>query len=192
MNFVKRDIDVADSAVVSELTQQSVSAHKWPISYGSIEFISAAADVAVIFSASTLAGVIYHIQAYGTPGDIVQYFGSAAVVSALFVSLMISRRMYKPAALLALRSQLRTIFLLWAAVFFLLAGTVFALKVGTEVSRGASLLFAAFGLTALAVHRIFWRSLLTKGMTNRRFSGRRIVLITDCRQPAETNLAAVP
>lgn len=189
MNYVKRDIDVAGSAVVSELTEQSVSAHKWPISYGSIEFISIVADVAVIFSASTLAGVIYHIRAYGTPGDIVQYFGSAALVSALFVSLMISRRMYKPAALLALRSQLRTIFLLWAAVFLLLAGTVFALKVSAEISRGASLLFAALGLTALTVHRVCWRSLLTKGIANRRFSGRRIVLITDCGQHAETNLA---
>ncbi len=189
MNFVKRDINVVDSAVVSELTGQSVSAQKWPIRYDSIEFISIAADVAVIFSASTLAGVIYHIQAYGTPGDIVQYFGSAALVSALFVSLMISRGMYKPAALLALRNQLRTIFLLWIAVFFLLAGTVFALKVGTEVSRGASLLFAAFGLTTLTVLRIFWRSILTKGMTNRRLSGRRIVLITDCGHRAETDLA---
>lgn len=189
MNFVKRDIGVAGSTAVGGLTQQSVAAHKWPISYDSVEFISVVADVAVIFSASTLAGVIYHVQAYGTPGDILQYFGSAAIVSTLFVSLMKGRRMYKPAALLALRNQLRTIFLLWTAVFFLLAGTVFALKVGTEVSRGASLLFAAFGLTALAVHRIFWRSLLTKGMANRRFSGRRIVLITDCRQPAEANLA---
>lgn len=189
MNFVKRDIGLDDSAVVSGLKEQPVSAHKWPISYDSIEFISVAADVAVIFSASTLAGVIYHTQAYGTPGDIIQYFGSAAVVSTLFISLMKGRRMYKPAALLALRNQLRTICLLWTAVFFLLAGTVFALKVGTEISRGTSLLFAAFGLAALIVHRIFWRSLLTKGVTNRRFSGRRIVLITDCRQAAEANLA---
>src|SRR5690348_4585121 len=149
MNFVKRDIDVTDSDVVRELTGQLVSAHKWPISYDSVEFICAAADVALIFSASTLAGVIYHTEAYGTPGDIVQYFGSAALVSALFVPVMISRRMYKPAALLALRSQLRAIFLIWAAVFFLLAGTVFALKVSTEISRGASLLFAALGLTVL-------------------------------------------
>lgn len=189
MNFVKRDIDVAGNAAVSDLTEQPVAAHKWPISFDSVELISVVADVAVIFSASTLAGVIYHIEAYGTPGDILQYFGSAAVVSALFVSLMKSRRMYKPAALLALRNQLRTIFLLWTAVFLLLAGTVFALKVGSEVSRGTSLLFAVLGLTALTIHRIFWRNLLTKGMTNRCFSGRRIVLIADCSQRAETNLA---
>lgn len=190
MNFVKRDMEIARSAVVSELSGQAVTAHKWPISYDSVEFISVVADVAVIFSASTLAGVVYHIHAYGTPGDIIQYFGSAALVSALFVSLMKSRRMYKPAALLVLRNQLRTIFLLWTGVFFLLAATVFALKVGSEVSRGASLLFAALGLSALTIHRIFWRHLLTKGMANRRFSGRRIVLITDCRQAAETSLTS--
>lgn len=189
MNFVKRDIGIVDSVVVSGLPQPPVSAHKWPISYDSIEFISIAADIAVIFSASALAGVIYHIEVYGTPGDIVQYFGSAALVSALFVSLMIGRGMYKPAALLAFRNQLRNVLLLWAAVFFLLAGTVFALKVGAEVSRGASLLFAVVGLTALIVHRAFWQSVLTKGMANRRLSGRKIVLITDCSQYAEENLA---
>jgi putative colanic acid biosynthesis UDP-glucose lipid carrier transferase len=188
MNFVERDIGVTSSAAASGFKEQP-QAHKWPISYDSVEFISVVADATVIFSASTLAGVIYHTQAYGTPGDIIQYFGSAVIVATLFISLMKSRGMYKPAALLALRNQLRTVFLLWTAVFFLLAGTVFALKVGTELSRGTSLLFAALGLIALIVHRFFWRGLLTKGIMNRRFSGRRIVLITDCRQPAETNLA---
>lgn len=195
MNFVKHDVkavngaSAVESAVVSAFPAPPAAAHKWPISYESIELISVVADIVVIFSASTLAGVIYHMRVYGTPGDILQYFGSAGVVSALFVSLMKARRMYKPAALLALRNQLRTIVLLWTAVFFLLAGTVFTLKVGSELSRGASLLFAALGLTALIVHRVCWRSLLTKGMTNRRFSGRRIVLITDCRRQVETSLA---
>lgn len=162
-------MSVADSALVSSLKEQSRARHKWPVSYDSIEFISVVADAVVIFSASTLGGVIYNIQAYGTPGDIVQYLGSAAVVAALFISLMKSRGMYKPAALLALRSQLRTIFLLWTAVFLLLAGTVFALKVGFELSRGTNLLFAISGLIALIVHRIFWRSLLTRGLINSRF-----------------------
>jgi Undecaprenyl-phosphate glucose phosphotransferase len=189
MNFHKRDMSVADSALfVSGLNEQSRAQHKWPVSYDSIEFISVVADAVVIFLASTLGGVSYNIQAYGTPGDIVQYLGSAAVVASLFISLMKSRGMYKPAALLALRSQLRTIFLLWTAVFLLLAGTVFALKVGFELLRGTNLLFAISGLVALIVHRIFWRSLLTRGLINSRFSGRRIILITDCRGHVEAKL----
>jgi Undecaprenyl-phosphate glucose phosphotransferase len=188
MNFIKSDIGLAGSTRLSDLSEQARAAHKWPIRYDSIEFISVVADAAVIFAASNLAGVIYHFQAYGTPGDIVQYLGSASVVAALFISLMKSRGMYKPAALLALRSQLRTICLLWTAVFLLLAGTVFALKVGIELSRGTSLLFAASGLIALIVHRIYWRNLLTKGLVNKRFSGPRIILITDCRGPVEADL----
>jgi len=176
------------AAIVGGLREQSPAPHKWPMSYESIEFISVVADALVIFLASTLAGVIYHVRAYGTPGDIVQYIGSAAIVAALFISLMKSHGMYKPAALLALRSQLRTMFLLWTGVFLLLAGTVFALKAGIELSRGTNLLFATSGLTALIIHRFFWRSLLTKGLANSRFSGRRIVLITDCTPPLETKL----
>ena len=34
-------------------------------------------------------------------------------------------------------------------MFLLLAGTVFALKIGSELSRGTSILFAMYGLIAL-------------------------------------------
>jgi putative colanic acid biosynthesis UDP-glucose lipid carrier transferase len=73
-------------------------------------------------------------------------------------------------------------------VFLLLAGTVFALKIGNELSRGASLLFAIIGLGALVAHRVLWRNLLTRGMIKQRFSGRKVVLITDQRQAAESGL----
>ena len=78
MNFVKRDVKavngasavesaaVSDFPAVSRFPAPTAAAHKWPISYESIELISVIADVVVIFSASTLAGVIYHMQAYGT------------------------------------------------------------------------------------------------------------------------------
>lgn len=188
MNLIRRDMRMANGVAVSGLGSRSRSERKWPISYDSIELITIFADVAIILSTSTLAGVIYHYQAFGTAGDIIQYFGSAIVVAALFVSLMRSRGMYRPKELLLLRSQIRAVCLRWAAVFLLLAGTVFALKVGNELSRGASLLFAIIGCSALVVHRILWRSLLTKGVIKRRFSGRSVVLITDDWQPVEQDL----
>ena len=48
MNFVERDIGVTSGAAVSGIKEQP-QANKWPISYGSIEFISVVADVTVIF-----------------------------------------------------------------------------------------------------------------------------------------------
>ena len=76
------------------------------------------------------------------------------------------------------------------AVFPLLAAPVFALKIGHDLSRGTNVLFAAIGLCALVVHRIGWRSLLTRGMNGQRFSGRKIVLTTDQRSQDELDLPA--
>jgi Undecaprenyl-phosphate glucose phosphotransferase len=189
MNFIRRDVDLASAVAVSGLNPRS--ARKWPVSYDSVEIITILADAAMILFASTLAGVIYHYRAFGAPGDIIEYFGSAAVVAALFISLMRSRGMYRPKELLVLRSQIRAICLFWVAVFLLLAGTVFALKIGDQLSRGASLTFAIIGLCTLIAHRILWRSLLTKAVIRRRFSGRRVVLITDHRLPAESGIPQV-
>jgi putative colanic acid biosynthesis UDP-glucose lipid carrier transferase len=56
----------------------------------------------------------------------------------------------------------------WTSVFLLLAGTVFALKNGYNISRGSSMLFVLFGFIALVVNRSMLRDLVGN-----------IVLITD-------------
>lgn len=188
MNFIRRDMDLAGGVAVSGLANEPRSERKWPISYDSVERIAILADAAIILSASILSGVIYHYQVFGAPGDLVQYSGSAAVVATLFISMMQSRGMYRPKQLLCLRSQVRTACLLWVVVFLLLAGTVFALKVGDELSRGTGVLFALVGLVALTLHRLLWRGLLTEDVVKRRFSGRKVVLITDDRQAADSGL----
>jgi len=124
----------------------------------------------------------------GTPGDIGKSVGSAMLVSALFISVMKIRGMYRPTELLILRNQLRGVCLAWIGVFLLLAATVFALKIGSELSRGTSMLFAVFGLVALIVHRSVMKDLLAKGLAGRKFSGRNIVLITDHSQLGDASL----
>jgi putative colanic acid biosynthesis UDP-glucose lipid carrier transferase len=186
MNFVRRDIDVA-GAFALRSPEGTRSERKWPISYESVEIIAIAVDAAVIVAASTVTGVVYHYQAFGTSGDVVKYFGLAAVVATLFISLMRSKGMYRPNKLLILRTQIRKVCLYWVAVFALLAGAIFALKIGNELSRGANLVFAIVGLCALIAQRIYWVNLLTKGIIKRKFSGRKVILITD-RQPADSDL----
>ena len=190
MNLATRSIELAAPVAVPEQEIPS-SGRKWPISYGSVGIVTIFADAVIILSASILAGIAYHAWVTGAPGDVVQYTGVAAVVAALFISLMRGRGMYRLNELLTLRRQIRTVCLLWAAAFLLLAAAVFALKIGHDLSRGTNLLFAAIGLCALVVHRIWWRSLLTRGMDGQRFSGRKIVLITDQRSQDESNSAEV-
>src|SRR6266436_7156107 len=189
MNFVKQpiDVDLSDGVSVSGLDEQSRGARKWPIHYDSVEPLAIVTDLATIVLASVLAGLSYHLfQEPGSPVDVGKSLGSAILVSALFISLMKIRGMYRPTELLVLRNQVRAVCLTWIGVFLLLASTVFALKIGSEISRGTSMLFAMFGLIALIVHRTALRDLLRKGLAGRRFSGRNIVLITDDSQMVDS------
>jgi putative colanic acid biosysnthesis UDP-glucose lipid carrier transferase len=190
MNFVKQPIGADFSVSVSArgLDEQPHRGRKWPIHYDSVELLAIVADFATIILASVLAGLAYHLQDPGAAGDIGKSLGSAMLVSALFISLMKIRGMYRPTELLNLRNQIRVVCIAWTSVFLLLAGTVFALKIGNEISSGASMLFAMFGVIALIVHRSVLKDLLTKGLAGRRFSGRNIVLITDHSQMGDACL----
>jgi Undecaprenyl-phosphate glucose phosphotransferase len=177
MNFVEQHI--RRDASGRGFGERPRGERKWPIHYDSVELLAIIADVATIVLISLFCGLWYHFQASGTPGEIGKSFGSAILVSTLFISLMKLRGMYRPTELLVLRNQIRAVCLAWISVFLLLAGTVFALKIGHEISRGTSMLFAIFGLIALIVDRSILRDLVAKGLAGNRFSGRNIVLITD-------------
>ena len=191
MNFVERHIGVkiADDVSVHGLDGLPLGKRKWPIHYDSVEPLAVVADLATITLASVISGLLYHLHGTGTAGEIGKSVGSAILVSALFISVMKIRGMYRPTELLILRTQIRGVCLAWISVFLLLAGTVFTLKIGSELSRGTSLLFAAFGLVALVVNRSITKDLLLKGLAGRKFSGRNVVLITDHSQSGDPSLS---
>ncbi len=181
VNFVKQPVTLETDAISARvLTERQREGRKWPIHYDSVEPLAIVADIATIVVSSVLSGLLYHhVQDPGTVNYVSKSLGSAILVSALFISLMKIRGLYKPAELLVLPNQIRALCLTWITVFLLLAGAIFALKIGTEISRGASMLFAMFGLMALILHRRAIGYLLSRGLAEKRFSGRNIVLITD-------------
>ncbi len=184
--FVKPTASVLNGAAAGEFLRAPAPERRWPISYSSVETAAIASDIIVILLSGILSGIVYQI--IGNAGEVAHYIGSAAIVSALFIILMKNRGLYNPAELLSLKAQIRSIAVIWIGVFLFLAGVVFALKIGKEFSRGAVLTFAAVGMGALIVQRLFWRSLLRRGLAEHKFSGRNIVLITDGAAPSEQDL----
>ena len=183
MNFVEQPTrrELSDHLSGRDYRGRPQAARKWPIQYESVELLAIVADIAMIASISILCSLL-HLQGLEPSNAIGKSLGSAIVVSALFIPLMKIRGMYRPTELLDLRNQIRAVLLVWISVFLLLAGTVFALKIGQELSRGTSLLFAMLGLIALILNRLIVRDLLATGLADRKFSGRNIVLITDHSQ----------
>ena len=180
VNFVEQPEPIGPDGIPARvLTERERDGRKWPIRYDSFELLAILADVATITCTSILCGLSYHLQDGGRQAISASRFGAAILVSALFIPLMKIRGMYRPTELLDLRNQVRAICVAWPSVFLLLAATVFALKIGSEISRGSSMLFAGVGLVALIAHRSFLKELVAKGLAGRRFSGRSIVLITE-------------
>src|SRR5437879_2348650 len=107
MNFVRRDVSVIGSELADGFAITSPPGRKWPISYRSVEVLAIAADACTILLSGVVSGVIYHLETLGAVGDIIQYIGSAAVVLAIFISLMTSRDFYQPKHLLDLKAQVR-------------------------------------------------------------------------------------
>src|SRR3982751_1778790 len=123
MNFVKHPtgVDISDASPVRALDEEPYGARKWPIHYDSIEPLAMAADLATIVLASVLSGLSYHLHEPGTPIDLSKSLGSGILVSALFISLLKTRGMYRPTELLVLRQQIRSVCVSWTSVFLLLA-----------------------------------------------------------------------
>ncbi|MGY3614411.1 undecaprenyl-phosphate glucose phosphotransferase [Bradyrhizobium sp. USDA 10063] len=191
MNFITRNIaaDVHGDFAARGFSPPLKSERKWPIRYRSIELLATCSDVAIILIASILSTLLYRLYADWTTADVGKAIGSAIVVSALCVSLLKMRGMYRPPELLALRRQVHAVCLSWMFVFVLLSGAVGALNIGAEISRGAGVAFAVVGLAMLIGHRVIMRALLLKGLNDRKFSGGNVVLITDQAQSQDTGLA---
>jgi Undecaprenyl-phosphate glucose phosphotransferase len=189
MNFVDQRVEAklaGDLALAEE--------RKWPLRYDSVEAATICLDVAAVATAGICASILYPVSE-GARLDLGQALGSAALVSTLFSLSLKSQGLYRPAELLVLSRQVRLVFATWAMVFLLLSVVVFLLKVGSELSRGTTLLFAGLSLVALIANRTLVRELLTRGIADQRFSGRKIVLITDPElahePPLKHKLAAV-
>ena len=188
MNYVKRGFSEAESLALSAPTAIPQQPLKWTISYRAIAPIAMVCDALIIFAMSLLCGAAYHLEILGYPGDLTQFCGSAAVVAALFISLGKSHHLYTLPELLNFKSQTRQVAILWISVFLFLTAAAFIMKIGGTFSRGATLSFAVSGLSLLLVARLVWRMLLADGLAVRRFSGRKIALISEQDSAADSTL----
>lgn len=171
----------ATEIVAGQLVKPPPDRRRWSIGYESVETITALSDIVTILVASILSGALYRLQVSGSHGNLIEYLGFGAIVAALFVLWMKSRRMYDLANLLNLRRQVTAVCLVWICIFLLLSGAIFAMSPGDILAQKANILFATVSTTALIAHRVLWKELLKKGVRAKHI-GRKVVLITDHRR----------
>ncbi|KAA0072961.1 undecaprenyl-phosphate glucose phosphotransferase [Tardiphaga sp. P9-11] len=177
MHSLRRRLEF-DAAPIGGLPSTPPRDKKWPVQYDSVELLALLADIATIFIASFVAAFA-HMLLLGTPQDLIRLAGVALPTSVVFAAVAKSFNMYQPKALLELHTQFRAVCAIWLGVFGLLVATTFTLQMKGEIPWDFALLFGAVGLTTLIGQRVLLRDALRKGLAERRFSGRKIVLITD-------------
>ena len=177
MNFVEPAGRLVEAAV--EIQESLPRARKWPVSYSSVSLIAISSDILTILVIGVGSGILYNLEAFGAPVSIIQHVGAAAVVAALFVSVMKAQDLYSPVDLLSFKSQVLSAITAWISVFLFLFGAAFALKISDQFSRGAVFSFATVGLGLLIIQRRFYRDFLRYGVRNQKFSGRNAIVITD-------------
>lgn len=171
---------IAAARIGPNSSAQGTSARRpssWSISYTSIEITVCILDILVIVAASVTGGAIYSRLFHLNDIELSRHVATAAVVCAVFVPLFRNRGLYDPSALVNWGLQARKIIVLWAITLLIFASATFALKIGTDFSRGAVISFGVVGLVGLLAHHAFWRAVIEKGLRTGNLRGRESILL---------------
>jgi len=153
------------------------SLHSWPISYRGIAGLVAGLDFLLIVGMGLLCETLYHQFVLGGESHPRQAIAVGAFVAVMFVAIVQQHKLYRPSQLMLWNVQFNNVVWVWCATFFLLSGFLFIWKTSTEVSRGTILSYGSFGLLALLLHRLFWRSFLRRALKKGSLRGRKIIVL---------------
>ena len=168
----------ASNALAVENRQQ-FSRRRFSLSYRVIPAVVMTADAMLILSICILSALVYQYVTFGVVVNLTPYLGVAGLTAILFILIGNTRGDYELNELLNYKLQLRKFAANWSAVFLLLTGLAFTIKLGETFSRGAIISFWLSGFVALVVSRLGWRLFLSSEKCVHAFSFRQIAVISD-------------
>jgi len=155
----------------------SLAPAAWRIPFWSIEPLACALDCIIIIGSSILSGVAYHRWALGGGGDFETSLAVGLLVALNFTTILISRGSYKPFNLISFKARCTETAATWFVVLSLLLAAVFSLKVGANLSRGATATFMIVGIVLLIGWRAVLSAYLARAVARETFAQRRVILI---------------
>ena len=177
MSSISETLHTATSEVARHwLPTGSRTQRRWSIRYSSIPAIVGALDILLVMTSAVLTGALYH-SIQEVDHDLTRYVMTGCIVVAIFVPIFNNRGLYSPTALMNWKTQVRNIVAVWTMTFLMFASIAFALKVGSDFSRGAVLLFGVVGLIVTVLHRALWRIIIERGLNVGMLRGRRSILL---------------
>lgn len=148
------------------------------------------ADTLSIIVLSLATGTLYNLLSRGVPGPIIDFTCTGLVTALLFAAidrLLTGRRL---AARTTSFDRIRDAAQAWTLSFAALVFIFFALKTGSEMSRGAVLSLYFLGLPPLAVWRVFTPIALAPLVRKAGTASRECIIIGDNADPLIEKFAA--
>jgi hypothetical protein len=155
----------------------SLTTASWRIPFRSVEPLVWSLDCIIILGSSILSEFAYQRWAHGSGDNFQTSLAVGLLVAVNFTTVLAARGSYKPLGLIALQNRIKEAITIWLIVFSLLLAVVFLLKVGANLSRGATGTFLIAGLTSLITWRALLSSYLTKAFAHGSFAERRVLVI---------------
>lgn len=178
MTFFPESIDLRATAAAHQWrSTSSPTGWRWSVRYSSIPAVVCAFEVFLIITTAVVASSLYSFIQETNNDDLTRDGTMAIVIAAIFVPMLHNRGLYNPAALVNWTSQVRNILGTWTVTFLVFASVAFALKVGSDFSRGTILLFSVVGLMAILLHHALWRIIVERLLNSGALRGRRSILL---------------
>jgi Undecaprenyl-phosphate glucose phosphotransferase len=155
----------------------SLTTGTWRIPFRSVEPLAWAFDCIIILASSILSEFAYQRWAHTSGDNFQTSLAVGLLVAVNFTTVLGARGSYKPLGLVALHNRIREAIAVWLIVFSLLLAVVFLLKVGADLSRGATGTFLVAGLAVLLTWRTLLSSYLTKAFERGSFAERRVLVV---------------
>jgi putative colanic acid biosynthesis UDP-glucose lipid carrier transferase len=148
----------------------------WPIRHSWVPPLVGVVDALLIIATSVLADFLYSSMQETDP-DPSRHVMMTMVIAAMFVSTLHKRGLYSPTALINWKFQVSNIVKVWAITLLLFATIAFALKAGSDFSRGTVLLFSLVGLLTILLHHGLWRIIVESALEVCALRGRKSLLL---------------
>jgi putative colanic acid biosynthesis UDP-glucose lipid carrier transferase len=148
----------------------------WPIRHSWVPPLVCVVDALLIIATSVLADFLYSSMQETDP-DPSRHVMMTMVIAAMFVSMLHKRGLYSPTVLINWKFQIINIVKLWTITLLLFATIVFALKAGSDFSRGSILLFSLVGLLTILLHHGLWRIIVGSALEVCALRGRKSLLL---------------
>jgi len=146
-----------------------------------LSLLQVGADTVLFVAISVAAGIGYHLFLVGAPGPVLDFIYTGLIVAVFFTGIERILAFHRPISLTNSFARFRDAAQVWTLAFTGLLLCLFALKAGSNLSRGSVLLFFLVGLPLVGIWRALIPPVLSRFAHKTGHAERECILIGDRR-----------